>query len=59
MTKIPNKEGSFRRWIRQLFSSLIKRQNSEIEEVLAKLQDIEESIETIAREMARRIKRGR
>lgn len=66
MTKIlntgkhnPLEERSFRRWVRQLFTSLIKRQNSEIEEVLEKLQHIEESIETIAREIARRIKSGK
>ena len=41
-----------------MFTSLIKRQNSEIEEVLDKLQGIEESIEIIAREIARRIKSG-
>jgi len=65
MTKIPNRgnrnsseERSLRRWITQLFTSLIKRQNSEIEEVLDKLQGIEESIEIIAREIARRIKSG-
>jgi hypothetical protein len=37
--------------IRQLFNGLIKCWNSEIEEVLERLQGIEESIETIAHEI--------
>jgi len=48
---------SFRRWIKQLFTSALKRQNSEMEEVLEMLQDIQGSIEIIAREVARQIKR--
>jgi uncharacterized protein YjiS (DUF1127 family) len=47
-----------RRFIRQLCSSLIKRQRcnhqAELQKVIAMLQDIGNSIEIIAREIARR-----
>jgi hypothetical protein len=47
---------SIRRFIRQLFSSWIKRQNcncvEEMEKIIGRLQKIEESIEIIAREVA-------
>ncbi|HAO79603.1 MAG TPA: hypothetical protein DCQ92_11630 [Verrucomicrobia subdivision 3 bacterium] len=50
----------FRRFIRQLFSSLIKRQScnhqAEMQKVIAMLQDIGDSIEIIAREIARQLK---
>jgi hypothetical protein len=53
--------GYFRRLVRHLFLSWIKRQNSnyldEIEKIVGKLGDIEESIEIIAREIARQAKR--
>ena len=48
---------SFRRLVRQWFSSLLKRQNGdyqkEFEEVMEKLQDIEDLIEIIAWQVAR------
>ena len=51
---------SFRKWVRQLFSSWIKYHNcncqQELEKVIAKLQEIEDSIEIMARQMARQIK---
>ncbi len=54
---------SFRRWVRQLFCGWIKRRNGNclagIEKVIEKLQDIEDSIEIIAREIARPIKSGK
>jgi hypothetical protein len=53
---------SFRRFIGQLFSSLIKRQNcnclDEIQKVIEMLREIEDSIEIIARQIARQIKLG-
>lgn len=46
-----------------MFASLIKRQSFDsqggIQEVLEKLQDLEDSIKVIAREMARQGKRGK
>lgn len=54
-------DGYFRRFVRQLFSSWMKRQSGnyrkEIEKIAEKLQDIESSIEIIARQMARQEKR--
>lgn len=51
---------SFRRWVRQLFASLIKRQNfdcqAEITKIMEMLREIEESIDIIAREIARQRK---
>jgi len=51
---------SFRRFVSQLFSSLIKRQScnhqAEIQKVIAMLEDIGDSIEIIAREIARQIR---
>ena len=51
---------SFRRLVRQLLSGLIKHQScdhqQDIQKVIAMLQDIGESIEIIAREIARQIK---
>ncbi len=53
---------SVRRFIRKLFSSWVKRQNSNCQEEIAKivdlLRDIEESIDIIVREIARQAKRG-
>ena len=50
----------FRRFVRQLFTSWIKRQScnhqAEIQKVIAMLQDIGDPIEIIAREIARQIK---
>jgi len=59
MKTIYNKVGkhSVRRLLRQWFSGLIKRQNRNyLEEIFEKLQDIEDSIEIIARQIARQIK---
>ena len=65
MKKIYNKAKQhcfFRRFVRRLFSSLIKHQNGdyqrEFEKVMEKLKDIEDSIEIIARQIARQIKSG-
>jgi hypothetical protein len=65
MKKINNaakQNRSFRRFINQLLSSLIKRQkcgcHKEFENVLEKLQGIEDSIEIIARQIARWVKSG-
>jgi hypothetical protein len=53
---------SFRRFIRKMVASFLKRQYYECKNgfqmVMEKLQDIEDSIEIIAREMARQAKRG-
>jgi hypothetical protein len=65
MKKIYNKakqNRSFRRFVGQLFSSLNKRQNcnclGEIQKVIDMLLEIEDSIEIIARQIARQIKSG-
>ena len=51
---------SFRRFVSQLFSSLIKRQSynhqAEIQKIIAMLEDINDSIEIIAHEIARQIR---
>lgn len=53
---------ALRRWVRQLLVSWIKRQNCECQEemqkVIEKLESLEESIEIIAREIARWAKPG-
>jgi DNA-binding transcriptional ArsR family regulator len=51
--RIVFKKHSFRRWVKQIFTSLLNRQNDDMEEILERLQDIKESVEIIAREMAR------
>jgi hypothetical protein len=63
MKKLYNKAKQhrfFRRFVRQLFSSLLKRHHGDylkkFEKVMEKLQDIEDSIEIIARQIARQIK---
>lgn len=59
MRRKPNKElkRSFRRFIKQLISSVVRRQCSECQQGIAtlfeKLQELEESIEIVAREVAR------
>jgi uncharacterized protein YaaN involved in tellurite resistance len=61
MKKIYNtaQNGSFRRWVKQMFASLLKRQDHDyLKEIFEKLQDIEDSIEIIARQIARQIKSG-
>lgn len=62
MTKIKNaaQNRSFRRWVRQVFTGFIKRQDRNyLEEIFEKLQDLKESIDIMAREIARQAKRGR
>ena len=49
----------FRRLVRKIFAGLLKRQDEFQAMVLEKLQDIGDSIEIIAREMARQAKRGK
>jgi hypothetical protein len=63
MKKIYNKANrSFRKFFSRLFSSLIKRHNhnyqTEIKKIIEMLQDIQDSIEIMARQMARQIKSG-
>ena len=49
----------FRRWACQLLAGWIKRQDRDyLKEILEKLQEMEESIEIIAREISRQAKRG-
>ena len=51
---------SFRRWVKRVFSRVIKRQSRNyLEEIFEKLQGIEDSIEIIARQIARQIKSGK
>jgi len=51
---------SVRRFIRKMFASFLQRQScnhqAEIQKVITMLQDIGESIEIIAREIARQLK---
>jgi hypothetical protein len=65
MKKINNKaqqHRSFRRFIKQLFSSVIKRQGRNDqkgrEKVFKRLRDIQDSIDIIARQIARWAKFG-
>jgi hypothetical protein len=65
MKKINNKvkqHRSVRRFIKQLFSSFIKHQNrnhkAENAKIIGMLQDIQDSIEIIARQIARWVKSG-
>jgi hypothetical protein len=57
ITNAAQRNSSFRRLVRQWFSSLLKRQNGdyqkEFKKVMEKLQDIEDMIEIIARQIAR------
>lgn len=62
-TNHPSKEHqSFRRSVRKLFTSLLKRQGcacrTENQRILELLREIEASIEVMAREMARQAKRN-
>jgi len=63
MKKINNnvkQHRSVRRFIKQLFSSFIKRQNRNYQadnaKIIEMLRDIQDSIEIIARQIARRVK---
>jgi hypothetical protein len=53
---------SFRRLVRQFFTSWTKRQNcnclDEIQKVIEMLREIEDSIEIIARQIARQARQG-
>ena len=50
---------SFRRWVSQLFTGWAKRQHRNyLEEIFEMLQDIKDSIDIIAREIARQAKQG-
>jgi hypothetical protein len=53
---------SIRRFIKQLFSSVIKRQNRNYKadnaKIIEMLRDIQDSIEIIARQVARWVKSG-
>ena len=59
-----SKKRSFRRFVREMFDSLLKHQTRDYQAdfqkvVLEKLQAMEDSIEIIAREMARQAERGK
>jgi hypothetical protein len=63
MKKIYNKakpHQSFRRYVKELFRNFIKHQNCgcsrEIERAIEVLLDVQESVEIIAREIARQLK---
>lgn len=62
ITNAAQRNRFFRRLVGQWFPSLLKRQNSDYqkdsEKVLKKLQDIEDMVEIIARQIARQIKSG-
>src|ERR1035438_1668547 len=59
-TRVVPSHRSFRRFFRKMFASFLKRQScnhqAEIQKVITMLQDIGDSIEIIAREIARQIK---
>jgi hypothetical protein len=59
---VAKRDGYFRRFVRNFFKSFMIRQNGDyqkdIEKIAQKLQDIEDSIEIIARKMARQAKCG-
>jgi hypothetical protein len=59
-TPVVPQHRSFRRFIRKMFASFLKRQScnhqAEIQKVIAMLEDIGDSIEIIAREIARQIR---
>lgn len=54
--------GPLRHFVKRVFAGFVKRQSlsckNEFQEVMEKLHDIEDSIEIIARELARQAKRG-
>ena len=62
-TSIVSQQRSFRRFVKQMFASLFKRQTcnhqAEFQKVLEKLQGIEDLIDIIAREIARQAKQGK
>jgi len=65
MKKIYNQarpQRSFRRYVRKLFSNFIKHQKrncpAEQEKIIEMLQDIQDSIEIIARQIARWVRPG-
>ena len=48
----------FRRFAKKLFTGLLKRQDEKFQKgVMQELQDIKETLEIMAREMARQLKR--
>ena len=66
MTKISNtvkrtlpEKRSFRRWIKQLFESLIGRSGADMDEVKMMFQEIQDSLDIIAREIARQATCGK
>ena len=62
ITNAAQRNRSFRRLVRQWFFSLLKRQNGDyqknFEKIMAKLQDIEDMIEIIAREIHRQLEKA-
>jgi hypothetical protein len=64
ITSLAPRNRSVRRFIRNIFASILKRQNGGCQHqfqitVLDKLQDIDDSIEMIMREIARQSTRGK
>ena len=62
ITTAAQRNRSFRRLVRQWFSSLLKRQNGDyqknFEKIIEKLQDIEDMVEIIAREIHRQLEKA-
>jgi hypothetical protein len=58
-TSIFPHQRSFRRFVRIMFASLLGRQDGFQETVVGKLQNIEDMIEIMAREMARQATRNK
>jgi hypothetical protein len=57
-TQVAQSHRSFRRFARKLFASLLKRQDQKFQkDIMQELQDIKETLEIMAREMARQLKR--
>jgi hypothetical protein len=59
-TSVVPQHRSFRRLIKKMFAGLLKRQNSDYQdEVIQRLQNLENKIERMARAMSQQGKRGR
>jgi hypothetical protein len=57
-TPVVRSHRSFRRYAKKLLASLLKRQDQKFKkDVMQELQDIKETLEIMAREMARQLKR--
>jgi hypothetical protein len=63
-TPVFSQHRSFRRFVRKMFACFLKHQGCDCQDefqvmVVGRLQSIEDSIEIMAREMARQAKRGK